>query len=77
MTLPPPPFGSAGEHQLQQQLGTASRAARFYDQQVRSHLTSEMRDFIGRQEMVFLATADSKGGSAIPAFGPGHRDLST
>lgn len=62
MTLPTPPaFGSAGEHQLQQQLGTSDRAARFYDQQVRPHLTAEMRDFIGRQAMVFLATADSHG----------------
>ncbi|GGT12833.1 pyridoxamine 5'-phosphate oxidase family protein [Streptomyces purpureus] len=61
MPLPPPPFGSAGEHQLQQQLGTADRAARFYDQQVRPYLTPDMRDFIGRQAMVFLATADSHG----------------
>ncbi|MGK5731004.1 pyridoxamine 5'-phosphate oxidase family protein [Streptomyces sp. URMC 124] len=59
--MPPPPFGSAGEHRLQQHLGTADRAARFYDQQVRRHLTPEMQDFIGRQSMVFLATADSRG----------------
>ncbi|MCY0931411.1 pyridoxamine 5'-phosphate oxidase family protein [Streptomyces sp. H27-H1] len=61
MTSPPPSFGSAGEHHLQQHLGTADRAARFYDLQVRPHLTAEMRDFIGRQAMVFLATADSHG----------------
>ncbi|QGV77462.1 pyridoxamine 5'-phosphate oxidase family protein [Streptomyces ficellus] len=61
MTLPPPPFGSAGEHRLQQRLGTTERAARFYDQQVRPCLTPEMRAFIGRQAMVFLATADSRG----------------
>ncbi|WP_329389857.1 pyridoxamine 5'-phosphate oxidase family protein [Streptomyces sp. NBC_01351] len=61
MTSPPPPFGSAGEHHLQQQLGTADRAARFYDQQVRSCLTPAMRGFIARQAMVFLATADSHG----------------
>ncbi|MPY56525.1 pyridoxamine 5'-phosphate oxidase family protein [Streptomyces spongiae] len=61
MTFPPPHFGSAGEHRLQQELGTANRAARFYDQQVRPCLTPEMRDFIGRQAMVFLATADSHG----------------
>ncbi|MFD3538381.1 pyridoxamine 5'-phosphate oxidase family protein [Streptomyces sp. NPDC058662] len=61
MTLPPPSFGSAGERHLQQHLGTADRAAQFYDRQVRPHLTSEMRDFIGRQAMVFLATADSRG----------------
>ncbi|WP_037677360.1 pyridoxamine 5'-phosphate oxidase family protein [Streptomyces griseus] len=61
MTLPPPSFGSAGEHRLQQQLGTAERAGRFYDQQVRPCLTPAMRDFIDRQTMVFLATADSRG----------------
>ncbi|GAA4891568.1 pyridoxamine 5'-phosphate oxidase family protein [Streptomyces coeruleoprunus] len=59
--MPPQSFGSAGEHRLQQQLGTAERAARFYDQQVRACLTPEMRDFIGRRTMVFLATADSRG----------------
>ncbi|MEV4740735.1 pyridoxamine 5'-phosphate oxidase family protein [Streptomyces sp. NPDC049555] len=42
-------------------MGTADRAARFYDRQVRPHLTPEMQDFIGRQAMVFVATADSKG----------------
>ncbi|WP_443056713.1 pyridoxamine 5'-phosphate oxidase family protein [Streptomyces sp. NBC_00667] len=61
MIFPPPSSGSAGEHRLQQQLGTAERAARFYDQQVRPHLTDEMREFIGYQSMVFLATADSHG----------------
>ncbi|MEV6956873.1 pyridoxamine 5'-phosphate oxidase family protein [Streptomyces sp. NPDC051183] len=61
MAIPPYPFGSAGEHRLQQQLGTADRAARFYDRQVRPCLTPEMQDFISRQAMVFLATADSRG----------------
>ncbi|MFD9301948.1 pyridoxamine 5'-phosphate oxidase family protein [Streptomyces sp. NPDC060048] len=61
MTLPPPPFGSVGEHRLQQQLGTADRAARFYGKQVHPYLTAEMRDFIGRQTMVFLATSDARG----------------
>lgn len=61
MTFPPPPFGSEGEHQLQQSMGSADRAARFYDQQVRPCLTAEMQEFIDRQSMVFLATADSRG----------------
>ncbi|MEV5240869.1 pyridoxamine 5'-phosphate oxidase family protein [Streptomyces cinnamoneus] len=61
MTVDPPSFGSAGEHRLQQHLGTTDRAARFYDRQVRRHLTPEMQDFIGRRTMVFLATADSHG----------------
>lgn len=61
MTLHPPHPGSAGERRLQQHMGSADRAARFYDRQVRPCLTTEMRDFIGRQSMVFLATADSRG----------------
>ncbi|MEU6987270.1 pyridoxamine 5'-phosphate oxidase family protein [Streptomyces sp. NPDC046324] len=61
MTSRSTPFGSAGEHLLQQQLGTTDRAHRFYDQQVRPSLTSQMSDFISRQSMVFLATSDSRG----------------
>ncbi|MFB6550760.1 MULTISPECIES: pyridoxamine 5'-phosphate oxidase family protein [unclassified Streptomyces] len=53
--------GSAGEHLLQSHLGTTDRAAAFYDRQVQSHLTPEMRDFIRRQAMVFLSTADAAG----------------
>lgn len=76
MTFHPTPFGSAGEHLLQQQLGTADRAHRFYDQQVRPCLTPQMREFIGRQSMVFLATSDSRG-SATPASAQARRDSST
>ncbi|MFJ3174910.1 pyridoxamine 5'-phosphate oxidase family protein [Streptomyces roseus] len=51
-------------------MGSADRAARFYDQQVRPCLTPEMREFIGRQSMVFLATADS-GGACDSSFRAG------
>lgn len=54
-------FGSAGEHQLQQHMGTAERAAQFYERQVRPCLTQQMREFIARQTMVFIATADGNG----------------
>lgn len=57
----PHTHGSAGERLLQQQLGTADRAAGFYDRQVHPHLTDSMREFIARQSMVFLSTADSRG----------------
>ena len=79
MIFPPPSSGSAGERRLQQQLGTAERAARFYDQQVRSHLTDEMREFIGCQSMVFLATADSHGecDASFRAGPPGFATSST
>ncbi len=53
--------GSDGEHRLQQRLGTSDRAARFYDDQVLSHVNARMRAFVARQEMFFLATADRHG----------------
>ncbi|WP_033036951.1 pyridoxamine 5'-phosphate oxidase family protein [Streptomyces monomycini] len=46
---------------MQQRLGTAERADRFYDDQVLDHLNARMREFVGRQEMFFLATADRHG----------------
>ncbi|MFI0775580.1 pyridoxamine 5'-phosphate oxidase family protein [Streptomyces sp. NPDC021212] len=42
-------------------MGTADRADRFYDDQVLDHLNVRMREFVARQEMFFLATADRHG----------------
>ncbi|MFF4696746.1 pyridoxamine 5'-phosphate oxidase family protein [Streptomyces chattanoogensis] len=53
--------GSDGEHLVQQRLGTTRRADRFYDDQVLDHLNVRMREFVARQEMFFLATADRHG----------------
>lgn len=53
--------GSEGERRLQRRLGTSERAERFYDEQVLDHLNERMREFVQRQEMFFLATADSHG----------------
>ena len=53
--------GSDGEHLLQRLLGTDDRAAGFYNTQVLDHLNSRMQEFIGRQEMAFVATADGDG----------------
>ncbi|TVL92620.1 pyridoxamine 5'-phosphate oxidase family protein [Streptomyces sp. SAJ15] len=53
--------GSEGERALQQRLDTTARADRFYDEQVLDRLNSRMREFIARQEMFFLATADRRG----------------
>jgi uncharacterized protein len=61
---PPPAAGALrgdGEYQIQQELGTTERAARFYEEQVRDRLNTRMREFIGRQEMFFLSTADGTG----------------
>jgi uncharacterized protein len=53
--------GSAGEHELQERWGSAKRAKAFYDNQVLDHLTPMMREFIQRQKMMFVATADAHG----------------
>ena len=54
-------LGSDGEHQLQRRYGTQERARRFYEQQVLDRLNERMIAFIGRQEMVWIATADAVG----------------
>src|SRR4051812_49713381 len=53
--------GSAGEHELQEKLGTTKRANAFYDNQVLDHLTPLMREFIERMTMAFIATSDAHG----------------
>jgi len=53
--------GSDGEHNLQQQWGSRDRALNFYDKQVLDYLAPKMKEFIARQEFLFVATADSKG----------------
>ncbi|MEW1904510.1 MULTISPECIES: pyridoxamine 5'-phosphate oxidase family protein [unclassified Streptomyces] len=53
--------GSDGEHLVQRRLGTEGRADRFYADQVLDRLNPRMREFLSRQEMFFLATADRHG----------------
>nr|WP_296073150.1 pyridoxamine 5'-phosphate oxidase family protein [uncultured Actinoplanes sp.] len=50
-----------GERQLQDRLDTRERADAFYARQALPHLNEAMRSFIGRQEMMFVATADASG----------------
>ena len=57
MTMP----GSAGERALQERLGTAKRARGFYENQMLDRPNPAMREFIGRQEMMWVATADAHG----------------
>jgi uncharacterized protein len=68
--LPPAPHvdpavdegpGSAGEHLLQERYGSRERAERFYGTQVLDHLNERMCEFVGRQEMMFVATSDARG----------------
>jgi predicted pyridoxine 5'-phosphate oxidase superfamily flavin-nucleotide-binding protein len=53
--------GSEGEHYLQHKYGTTQRALRFYDKQVLNYLSPVMREFIAKQEVMFIATADKHG----------------
>jgi predicted pyridoxine 5'-phosphate oxidase superfamily flavin-nucleotide-binding protein len=56
-TLP----GSRGEHTLQVELGSDRRARAFYGNQMLDHLNEAMRQFIGRQSLMFIASADGRG----------------
>lgn len=60
MTAPNLP-GSSGEHALQRVQGSTGRARRFYDEQVLDRLTTTMQAFLGRTEMLFVATSDAHG----------------
>ena len=53
--------GSRGEHELQCRYGTRDRAQAFYSKQMLTYLNEDMRRYIHKQEMVFIATADSQG----------------
>ena len=53
--------GSAGERLLQDRYGTRPRAEQFYAKQVLDHLNPSIRDFVARQDMMFVATADRRG----------------
>ena len=54
-------LGSEGERILQNKVGSENKASAFYDKQMLDYLNPYMRKFILKQEMVFIATADSKG----------------
>jgi uncharacterized protein len=58
---PAPLPGSAGEHVLQARYGSTGRARSFYQRQVLDHLNQRMIQFIGRQELLFVGTADAAG----------------
>jgi uncharacterized protein len=53
--------GCVGERQLQREERSEDRAERFYRQQVLDRLNDSMQEFVARQEMLFVATADSHG----------------
>lgn len=53
--------GSPGEHELQIELGTQDRAAKFYDEQMLDYLNTAMIEFVRKQEMAFISTSDAQG----------------
>jgi predicted pyridoxine 5'-phosphate oxidase superfamily flavin-nucleotide-binding protein len=59
--------GSDGEHALQAKYCTKERANGFYGRQVLSFLSPLMRDFISRQEFLFVATSDRHGECDCPS----------
>jgi len=54
-------LGSEGERILQKKVGSENKASAFYDKQLLDYLNPYMREFILKQEMVFIATSDSEG----------------
>lgn len=53
----------SGEQQAQVRFATTGRAKTFAANQMLDHLNSHMRDFIARQDMMFIATANAAGAS--------------
>lgn len=53
--------GSDGEHRLQAKYESRSRATNFYEKQLLDYLSPKMKEFIARQEFLFVATADRHG----------------
>jgi uncharacterized protein len=53
--------GSSGEHLAQAKFGTTRRAFAFYNRQVLNYLNPLMCEFIGQQELLFIATSDAHG----------------
>ncbi len=64
-------LSSPGERALQAKYGKTTHALAFYQHQVIDHLNDTMRAFVGRMEMVFLATAGA-GGECHASFRAGH-----
>ncbi len=58
--------GSRGEHEVQERFGSSKRALAFYNNQILDHLNPLMREFITKQEMVFIATSP-KGNVTAPS----------
>ncbi|MDF1876217.1 pyridoxamine 5'-phosphate oxidase family protein [Sulfurimonas sp. SAG-AH-194-L11] len=74
-TLPNLP-GSQGEHRLQEKYKTQDNAKRFYDKEMYPYITDTMKEFIKKQTMLFIATAD-KNGESDSSFRSGQEGFVT
>jgi predicted pyridoxine 5'-phosphate oxidase superfamily flavin-nucleotide-binding protein len=53
--------GPSGEQEAQQRFATTNRAEAFCANQLLDYLNEQMQDFIARQDMLFIATANAVG----------------
>ncbi|MDG3011860.1 pyridoxamine 5-phosphate oxidase [Rhodococcus sp. D2-41] len=53
--------GTRGEQVMQEQLGTAFRADRFYTRQMCTRLNAAMIEFVARRELMFVGTSAADG----------------
>jgi hypothetical protein len=66
--------GSDGEHDLQAKFDKSLQALAFYKHRVLEQLNPAMREFIARQEMMFVGSAD-RDGNADASFRAGHANF--
>ena len=52
---------SIGEEQAQKRYQSENTAHKFYNKQMRQSLNTAMRDFLSKQSMLFISTADAQG----------------
>ena len=63
-------MGTESERIIQEERNSRERADRFYNRQVKGHLTPVMQGFIKKQHMLFIATNDAERNcDCSPRFG--------
>ena len=63
-------MGTRSERLIQKERNSSDRADKFYNRQVKDHLTPVMQSFIAKQHMLFIATSDAEGNcDCSPRFG--------
>jgi predicted pyridoxine 5'-phosphate oxidase superfamily flavin-nucleotide-binding protein len=63
-------MGTVSERIIQEERNSRDRAGRFYNGQVKDHLTPMMQSFVKKQHMLFIATNDAERNcDCSPRFG--------